>query len=574
MVKIVSEFVAFCRENPLLALVNLGLTGLWPLNDLIVPILSGAIVSAVQLGQPFLKLLVLLVVTLVGFNASYMLMYWHDGIMIPRLQNFLRHRMIVRLMHKYQGDYRELPAGEIVSKTARLPMIAVYLIDRMKNSFVPYIFSFIASSVYVIFVQWDIGLVMLACVTLILVITTTAPMTCRAAGQHQEAVLAGMHEQTDDTVRNLLAVYAAGTLGYEIRSLEQAERTYDRAFMQTTLCVLRTRALGLAVLALMLSLIGWKSYANLKNGCMTPGAFVTIFMILMNICSTLSWMTSSIGDIVVEWNTMGSPDDDVDTPLTTQTQGALRGAPPGPQPPLSVSFVDVSYTVANRSKPIIDSLSLHVPAGQRVALVGQIGSGKSSLMKLLLRLSVADSGQIKVGDDNVMDVELRELRRTVGYVAQQPVLFDRSIFENLVYGSEYHDTSADGVDPAATKRLAETRVNEMLRDLGLADAFDDLQGGLDAVAGKGGSNLSGGQRQIVQCIRTLLWNPRVIVLDEVTASLDPSTKSRLMGLVTKVMSGRTAFIITHDQDVLNIADRIVTLQAGRIVRDVELKRKH
>ena len=585
------EWLAFFKAHPVLTTTNAAMCAVWPLSDIIVPLLSGKIVSAIESGSSAAKvlapLLAALVATLVFFSLLFMLVSYHDGIFIPRMQNFVRHRMIERLMREYETNVHDLPGGEIVSKLARVPMVAVYIIDRIKTTFVPYGITFLVSSLYVATIDPAIGAVMLIGIAAILYLALAAPFrSCKAEGEAQEALVADIHEQTEDAVRNLSSVYAANTIADEMARIGAYEEKFGSLFMATTQCVLRQRALGLAALAAMASAIGWLCYKKLRARSMTTGQFVTIFMIIMTVCNSLSWITTIAGDLIMEWSTLATPPNQTQTQTQnqnqtqtqnqnqnqnqnqTQTQNQTQNQTRRPElrdpADLSlkigdVSFEGVTYAVPLRGKPLVSGVTFSVPAGQRVAVVGSIGSGKTTLMKMLVRFLEPTSGAVRLGGVDVRDWQVQDLRRRVGYVAQQPTLFDRTILENMVYGSRFAEADA------------QSRIESILRSLGLQDAFASLAGGLRARAGKNGSNLSGGQRQVVQCVRMLLWDPDVVVLDEVTASVDPATKDRLMALIGRMTSGRTAFIITHDASVLQLADRIITMSDGRVIGDELMK---
>lgn len=563
MVELLSEVISFWKQHPIMMTVNVIMCAIWPLSDLIIPLISGSIVTAVQQGDPFIGKLIALVASFLVFNVMFMLMTYHDALVIPRLQNFIRSRMLHRLLAKYQKNFHELPTGEIVSKSARIPMTAVYIVDHIKNTFLPYIVTLVTSSLYICAIDSTIGLSMLVSVLFVMYTIITTPKTCAGPGQYQEKLHTDIHEQTEDTMRNLLSVYAADTMKEELDRIGTYEDKYNAAFMSTTTCVMKQRTWCLSGMVFMLLVFVWQCYKSLTAGCLTSGQFVTILMIMMNVCSALTWQLSIITDVAMEWNTLGSPQDgntihslaeSDDHDLTRDLTGVSK-----------VTFEHVTYSVPTRTRPIIQNLSLTVEEGQKVAFVGHIGSGKSTLMKLLMRFQDADAGRILLGHTDIKHMNLRQLRRRVGYVSQHPVLFDRTIFENLVYGSVHHGATGDA------KRAVEERINVILDRLGLSDAFADLQGGVDARAGKNGNNLSGGQRQIVQCIRTLLWDPEVVILDEVTASVDPVTKSKLLRLIKSIMQTRTTLMITHDSTMLELADRVITMHSGRIIQDVLMK---
>ncbi len=561
MVDVVREFKAFWHAHPVLTTVNVSLAIFWPLNDMLVPILSGSIISAVDTGQPFMYKIIFLIVTLIGFNLVHIAVSWHDALLIPRLQNFIRHRIIQQLLIRHRENLIDMPTGMIIARTARVPGIASRVIDRFKNTYVPYTLSFIITSLYLCTLNLGIGIAAISGVIAVMMVMWHAPLKCSPPGRLQEEALSAVHEQSEDTLRNVVSVYAANTVNNELSRIATFEEIYNQAYMNTTRCITTRRFIVVTILAMVLAYVGYQCFNGFKAGSLATGTFVTIFLIVINTCGSLAWMTASMNDIVMEWNMISSlkwPDSMTDTVTDSNTwKGQSDDNNMNNFVREGVYFEDVSYRVSTRTLPVLDHVTLSIPPGQAIAIMGHIGSGKSTLMKLLLRFAHPTFGRILLDGVDVRDMQLQDLRRRVGYVPQHPAIFDRPVIDNILYGS-------------TNRRRDEAMA--LLDELGLIDAFSDLRDSVDTMAGKNGSNLSGGQRQVVQCIRTLLWNTDVIVLDEVTASMDSLTKSRLFAIIKKmIMEGKTVIAVTHDADMLSVVHRVVTLEKGRMSDDIMLK---
>jgi ATP-binding cassette subfamily B protein len=214
-----------------------------------------------------------------------------------------------------------------------------------------------------------------------------------------------------------------------------------------------------------------------------------------------------------------------------------------------VEFDEVSFSYDGKRAAIAD-VSFSVEPGQTIALVGATGSGKSTTLGLLHRAFDPQSGSIRIDGLDIRDICLASLRRNIGVVFQEPMLFARSIRENLQVGR-----------PDAT--------DEEMRDaLERAQAIEFIQrqtDGLDSVIGERGRSLSGGERQRLSIARALLKNPPVLILDEATSALDASTERKLQTALEEVMRGRTTFVIAHRLATIRNADRILVFDAGRVV---------
>ncbi|WP_279594535.1 glucan ABC transporter ATP-binding protein/ permease [Methylobacterium sp. E-066] len=214
-----------------------------------------------------------------------------------------------------------------------------------------------------------------------------------------------------------------------------------------------------------------------------------------------------------------------------------------------VTFDDVAFSYDGRRKAL-DGVSFSARPGETIALVGTTGSGKSTTLGLLHRSFDPASGSIRIDDIDVRDIGLASLRHNIGVVFQEPMLFARSIRENLQVGR-----------PDATDA-------EMLDALERAQAGAFMarqQDGLDTVIGERGRSLSGGERQRLSIARALLKNPPILILDEATSALDAATERKLQGALEAVMEGRTTFVIAHRLATIRNADRILVFHEGRIV---------
>lgn len=211
------------------------------------------------------------------------------------------------------------------------------------------------------------------------------------------------------------------------------------------------------------------------------------------------------------------------------------------------------YPRTGKSGPfVLDGLSLRIEPGERVAIVGRTGSGKSTIARLLPRFYDVQSGAVLIDDHDVRDLTLRSLRHHVGLVLDEPFLFSVSLRDNIAYGRP--DASDEEVIAAAKAAQAH-------------DFITALPEGYDTVVGERGYTLSGGQRQRIAIARTLLVNPRILVLDDATSAIDVTTEEAIHQALETLMEGRTTIVIAHRLSTIALADRVVLLEGGRIVAD-------
>jgi ATP-binding cassette subfamily B protein len=236
----------------------------------------------------------------------------------------------------------------------------------------------------------------------------------------------------------------------------------------------------------------------------------------------------------------------LDTPLAIHSgkislpSSSIRG---------KIMLNNVTFAYPNR-QPVIKNLSLTIPPGKTIAIVGSTGSGKSTLVKLLLRLYEIKEGQITLDNIDIQEIILSDLRRGIGLVSQDVFLFHGTVRENIAYGSP--NASFEEIMTAA--KLAEAQ-----------DFIRQLPQGYETLVGERGQKLSGGQRQRLAIARAILKNPPILILDEATSAVDNETEAAIVRSLEKITLNRTTIAIAHRLSTIRHADRIYVMESGQIV---------
>lgn len=215
-----------------------------------------------------------------------------------------------------------------------------------------------------------------------------------------------------------------------------------------------------------------------------------------------------------------------------------------------VSFKDVVFHYPSQTMPALDNFSFEIEAGQHIGVIGAVGSGKTTIERLLLNLYQPDSGSVQIDNTDVRQIEPGDLRRAIGTVQQTPQLFYGSVRENITMRDET-------VDDRAVVRAAELA--------GVMDFLADTRYGLDTQVGERGEALSGGQRQAIAVARALLYDLPIIILDEPTAAMDPASEARLKQRMSRLFEQKTLILITHKGPMLSLVDKIMLIDRGHLV---------
>jgi ATP-binding cassette subfamily C protein LapB len=218
----------------------------------------------------------------------------------------------------------------------------------------------------------------------------------------------------------------------------------------------------------------------------------------------------------------------------------------------AIEFKSVSFSYPGQKLPALSDVSFRIAPGERVGLIGRIGSGKSTIEKLVLGLYQPDTGAVLVDGIDIRQIDPADLRRNIGCVPQDVVLFQGSIRENITLGAPF-------VDDAAVLRAAFVA--------GVEDFVGRHPAGYDLNVGERGEALSGGQRQAVAIARALLLDPPVLVLDEPTSAMDNGAESRFIQRIARELPGRTLLLVTHRASLLALVERLIVMDGGRVVAD-------
>jgi len=367
----------------------------------------------------------------------------------------------------------------------------------------------------------------------------------RYSGRIQESV-GEVSQVTDEIIRGNSVVKAFG--GYEYERDRLAE--VDEGNRKQNLKLIRARAMGVAVtqvvfgfgIALVIFMAGRQSI----EGVLSPGQFISFFSAMMLMLQPVRRITNV--NATLQRGVAGADslfmimDENDEDDTGSQEIDRVRG---------HVRLENVKFSYGDDDGLVIDDVSVSIGAGKTLAIVGHSGSGKSTLASLLPRFYELDSGDILIDDVSIRDFTLNSLRGNISLVSQDVVLFNDTIRNNLAYGQ--------------LKAKSDEELMKAAEAAYILDFVKDLPDGLETVVGDRGVLLSGGQRQRIAIGRALLKNAPVLILDEATSALDTQSERRIQDALNVLMKDRTTLVIAHRLSTVEKADRIIVLDAGRVV---------
>jgi ATP-binding cassette subfamily B protein len=471
------------------------------------------------------------------------------------VETTLRHQLFAHTQRLHFSFHDRVQTGDLMSRAntdLQQVQAFVVLIPLTISNFVT------VGAVTVILVLIDPVLTLLALGSLPLLNYLGKRFSTRLhpaamAIQRESAQLASVVEETVSGVRVVKGLGAEGVQAARLR--EEADDVYDASIDAT-----RIRGRFLPAMELLpnigLILVLFYGGHQVLSGSLSLGALVAFnaYIIL------LIWPLRMLGMIIAQSQRASASAHRVHEVLSTDPvivdppHPAHLPAGNGDHVGLGdVRFAGVVFGYEEgRDVPVLDHLDLHVPPGQSVALVGATGSGKSTIARLLPRFYDVDGGAVQLDGIDVRRLRVAELRAAVGLVFEETFLFSDSIAANIAF---------------AEPRASLEQIERAARLAGADEFITSLPEGYETLIGERGYSLSGGQRQRIAIARAILADPRVLLLDDATSAVDPTKEHEIRDALTEVMRGRTTLVIAHRPATIALADRVVLLEAGRIVAD-------
>lgn len=453
-----------------------------------------------------------------------------------------------RLTKQSLDFYNNNFTGSLVSRVSKLANAFMNFWNTIIYEFLPVSVSVLATLIATAFMVWQYSVVLAILITLYAVVAYFGTKFMRERQKERSKAYTKISAQLSDSISNMLAVKIDSNEAKEVRRFNKAignmadkEKSVRSGFMRIS------TSYGLIVVAMQASALLasiWAVQTGVANAAIVYLALTYTFNLIQEMHSIVSIMRSMYqitGDSeeMLETFNENVAVSDVSNKKLKVKNGEI--------------FIDnLSFKHDDDSDNLFTNLTLKIPAGQRVGVVGVSGSGKTTLTKLLLRFVNPSAGSIKIDGVDISKITQNSLHDNIAYVPQEPLLFHRSVLENIGY-SKNLAKKADIIN--ASKQAYSHQFIEKLKD------------GYDTLVGERGVKLSGGQRQRVSIARAILKNAPILILDEATSALDSESEQYIQKGLAKLMKGRTSIVIAHRLSTISKLDRIIVLDNGSVIED-------
>ena len=457
----------------------------------------------------------------------------------------LRNRMYAHLQSLELGFFDSQQTGQLMSRsTVDLQAVRFFLGYGLVFILQSALTILIAAGV-MLAVNPGLAAVALAPVPFVVAIAARYGRLNRPASQEVQQRIAELTAEAEENVSGVRVVKAFAQEERQLARFRKAvQRVFDQSMVSTRLRAFYNPFIGflpqLGLAALLL--VGGRQAIN---GSITVGEFVAFYGYVVLLTSPMRMLGIALG-MAQRAVASGARVFEILDRAPEMTTPA--GAPPLPAGSGAVRFDHVTFAY-DGAEPVLRDVSFDVDAGETVALVGATGSGKTTLASLVPRLYDPVEGHVLIDGVDVSTVDLESLRREIALVSDDAFLFSASLRENIAYARP--DATDEEILDAAARA-------------GLAEFVTALPDSYETRVGERGLTLSGGQRQRVAIARALVANPRILILDDATSSVDATTESKIKEALREVMQGRTTFVIAHRLSTISLADEIVVLEDGRL----------
>jgi subfamily B ATP-binding cassette protein MsbA len=477
------------------------------------------------------------------FIRAYQLQYIGERVMIDLRLNLFQHLQKLSL-----SFYNERRTGELVSRATNDVSTVRTLVTSDVSTAISQVITFFGALILILITDWHLTLFMLMLVPMVVIVALLFGRRLRKISSAVQDQLADATTVLEEVLGGVRVVQSFTREDYEIgRYRNSIEQTFTLALKRIKLSATFGPVASFMGFAVVIAVF-WFGGMQVLNGTLTAGQLTMFLILTLTIAGSIGsfsglWtsLQEALGATKRIFEILDTPSDIVDRP-EAKALPRIEG---------HIVLDNVSFAYKDNSdQHVLHGVSLEVKPGEVLALVGPSGAGKTTLVNLIPRFFDPQSGGVCIDGQDIRSVQVKSLREQIGLVPQDTLLFGGTVRENILYGKL--DATEDELIAAARAANAHEFITQLSK-------------GYETIVGERGVKLSGGQRQRIAIARAILKDPRILVLDEATSSLDSESEGLVQEALDRLMQGRTSVVIAHRLSTVHHADRIAVLERGQLV---------
>jgi ABC-type bacteriocin/lantibiotic exporter with double-glycine peptidase domain len=472
--------------------------------------------------------------------------------MIPELNEFIINYIFKNLLKKYEKSYEDIEMGKLISRINSIPQYLTSIIRDFCVWTFPRLVTIFLINLYFFIINWKLGLLSIILILLFFAINYIFFKKCSVHSSQRHSLFEKKNQDTLDKLSNSYSIYSNGNVVKEINNYEENTRVYTNKYKENLSCLNNlTLITSVFIILLFIALNSFVVYLYLKKEISLTN-LIAIFITIIYYTPCITTVNNILPDLIQYYGALISIDSFIDDLYKVSQDDDKEDSKKK-----NVNIKKGKIIIRNltfgykNNKNIFNHFHLTIEDKEKIAILGASGNGKSTLIKLIMGYYTIENNMIFIDDKDINHYRLNDLRKDISYVSQNNKLFNLSILENIQYGNNY----------------TREEILNICNEINVSNIFKNLTHGLDTMAGIEGNNLSGGQRQMVHLLRCICQKNKIVILDEPTSALDDTNRENVIKAIHKISKNSTLILITHDHAILEIVDRFITLDSGRIISD-------
>lgn len=463
----------------------------------------------------------------------------------PEYLSYIRKKLFSKTIENNSDNFEDIKTGEYITRILDISRNMRDTFNYIISSIIPNILGIIIIISYFFYTNKKLGSILIIGFIVLIMILLISSKNLIMLSSKREGYYLKMSEKYNDSLSNLMNIYINNESNNEIEKNNQLDKLHtDTMKKQSRLSANISFVLYLFIFFIFITIIV-VSYNLIRSKKMDTKTFMTLTFTLIylinyldNLADDIPWILSKMGIIhqsIPFFNKILNNNDSED-----DIQYDLNGL---------IEFNNVSFKYPNTDNYILQNFNLKLYPEKKYGIIGNSGSGKSSLMKLLIGIYKIDDGNIKINKIDIKNINKNYLRKNIIYVNQRTSLFNESVLDNILYGNDHIDKKY---------------IIDLLNKYDLNTTFSKLEYGINSNAGVNGTNLSLGMQKVVIILRGIIKNYKIIIFDEPLAGLDSKTRMKVMNLIKDYCNGKTVMIITHDKEIIPYCDEVININEIKV----------